>query len=303
MACLNEDYSPWLLNNLAFVASPTKRHLKTWFNLAGWRMLSWLGSLASTTTTTTTGCGWFSWWWFQIFFIFPPYYLGKWSNLTSIFFQMGWFNHHLVLNAVVFARTALEEEWRLNTLRTPFGTKKQPGGSSKLDHGWVQITDQSMICWNLIGMNVHGKKTSSQANRDDMKGTETRSFCMFLSSRNDWWVQRISFDATDCLRPAMEAKFPIEAPNSFLWRIKQNGIFPLLVLVPERFIRFNFGVNFLGWKEFHWTPFSSAWHAKRYVSTHQSYLGRCQCFPTKKEWEHVKMMILMEWLPFFPPCP
>ena len=199
----------------------------------------------------------------QIFFIFPPYYLGKWSNLTSIFFQMGWFNHHLVLNAVVFTRTALEEEWRLNTLRTPFGTKKQPGGSSKLDHGWVQITDQSMICWNLIGMNVHGKKTSSQANRDDMKGTETRSFCMFLSSRNDWWVQRISFDATDCLRPAMEAKFPIEAPNSFLWRIKQNGIFPLLVLVPERFIGFNFGVNFLGWKEFHWTPFSSAWHAKR----------------------------------------
>ena len=201
----------------------------------------------------------------QIFFIFPPYYLGKWSNLTSIFFQMGWFNQHLVLNAVVFTRTALEEEWRLNTLRTPFGTKKQPGGSSKLDHGWVQITDQSMICWNLIGMNVHGKKTSSQANRDDMKGTETRSFCMFLSSRNDWWVQRISFDATDCLRPAMEAKFPIEAPNSFLWRIKQNGIFPLLVLVPERFIgfSFNFGVNFLGWKEFHWTPFSSAWHAKR----------------------------------------
>ena len=25
------------------------------------------------------------------------HYLGKWSNLTSIFFQMGWFNHHLVM--------------------------------------------------------------------------------------------------------------------------------------------------------------------------------------------------------------
>ena len=32
-------------------------------------------------------------WWFQIFFYFHPY-LGKWSNLTSIF-QMGW-NHHLI---------------------------------------------------------------------------------------------------------------------------------------------------------------------------------------------------------------
>ena len=38
-------------------------------------------------------------WWFQIFFIFHPY-LGKWSNLTSIFFQMGWFtNHQLVKDA------------------------------------------------------------------------------------------------------------------------------------------------------------------------------------------------------------
>ena len=32
-------------------------------------------------------------WWFQTFFIFYPY-LGKWSNLITIF-QMGWFNHQL----------------------------------------------------------------------------------------------------------------------------------------------------------------------------------------------------------------
>ena len=33
-------------------------------------------------------------WWFQIFFMFTPIYLGRWSNLTHIF-QMGW-NHQLV---------------------------------------------------------------------------------------------------------------------------------------------------------------------------------------------------------------
>ena len=33
-------------------------------------------------------------WWFQVFFIFTPNYLGKWSNLTNIF-QLGW-NHQLV---------------------------------------------------------------------------------------------------------------------------------------------------------------------------------------------------------------
>ena len=32
-------------------------------------------------------------WQLKCLFIFHPY-LGKWSNLTSIFFQMGWFNHH-----------------------------------------------------------------------------------------------------------------------------------------------------------------------------------------------------------------
>ena len=31
--------------------------------------------------------------WFQIFFMFNP--IGKWSNLTSICFKMGWFNHQL----------------------------------------------------------------------------------------------------------------------------------------------------------------------------------------------------------------
>ena len=33
-------------------------------------------------------------WWFQIFVIFAPT-CGKWSNLTSIFFEMGWFNHEV----------------------------------------------------------------------------------------------------------------------------------------------------------------------------------------------------------------
>ena len=33
-------------------------------------------------------------WWFQIFVDFHPY-LRKWSNLTSMFFRMGWFNHQL----------------------------------------------------------------------------------------------------------------------------------------------------------------------------------------------------------------
>ncbi len=33
-------------------------------------------------------------WWFQTFY-FLPQSLGKWSNLTSICFQMGWFNHQL----------------------------------------------------------------------------------------------------------------------------------------------------------------------------------------------------------------
>ena len=31
----------------------------------------------------------------KIFFCLNPDFLGKWSNLTSIFFQMGWFNHQL----------------------------------------------------------------------------------------------------------------------------------------------------------------------------------------------------------------
>ena len=34
-------------------------------------------------------------WWFQIFLLFSTKNLGKWSSLTSIFFQMGWFNHQL----------------------------------------------------------------------------------------------------------------------------------------------------------------------------------------------------------------
>ena len=32
-------------------------------------------------------------WWFQMFFIFTPTW-GRWSNLTSIFFQMGWWTNH-----------------------------------------------------------------------------------------------------------------------------------------------------------------------------------------------------------------
>ena len=39
----------------------------------------------------------FGGWWFQTFCHFQPY-LGKWSNLTNIF-QMGWFNHQLILAA------------------------------------------------------------------------------------------------------------------------------------------------------------------------------------------------------------
>ena len=31
-----------------------------------------------------------------IFFIFTPSFLGRWSNLTSMFFKWGWFNHQLV---------------------------------------------------------------------------------------------------------------------------------------------------------------------------------------------------------------
>ena len=34
-------------------------------------------------------------WWFQIFFLCSPRSLGRWSNLTSIFFRWGWFNHQL----------------------------------------------------------------------------------------------------------------------------------------------------------------------------------------------------------------
>ncbi len=33
----------------------------------------------------------------NIFGIFTPTHLGKWSHLTSIFFQTGWFNHQLDL--------------------------------------------------------------------------------------------------------------------------------------------------------------------------------------------------------------
>ena len=33
--------------------------------------------------------------WFQRFFDVHPSYLGKWSNLTSMLFQRGWFNHQL----------------------------------------------------------------------------------------------------------------------------------------------------------------------------------------------------------------
>ena len=39
----------------------------------------------------------YSRWWQLKYFLFSLIYLGKWSNLTSIF-QMGWFNHQLVLN-------------------------------------------------------------------------------------------------------------------------------------------------------------------------------------------------------------
>ena len=40
--------------------------------------------------------GFFSGWWFQIFFIFNPY-LGEDFQFDEHIFQMGWFNHQLVL--------------------------------------------------------------------------------------------------------------------------------------------------------------------------------------------------------------
>ena len=39
-------------------------------------------------------------WWFQVFFIFIPTW-GNDSNLTSFFFQMGWFNHHLGMTSLI----------------------------------------------------------------------------------------------------------------------------------------------------------------------------------------------------------
>ena len=36
-------------------------------------------------------------WWQLKYFLFSPRTFGKVSNLTSIFFQMGWFNHQLVI--------------------------------------------------------------------------------------------------------------------------------------------------------------------------------------------------------------
>ena len=45
-------------------------------------------------------------WWFQFFFMFIPY-LGKWSNLTHIF-QMGWFNHQLVLVCLLSRSSPLQ---------------------------------------------------------------------------------------------------------------------------------------------------------------------------------------------------
>ena len=37
-------------------------------------------------------------WWFQRFLEFSSQTLGKWSNLTNIYFSNGWFNHQLVIN-------------------------------------------------------------------------------------------------------------------------------------------------------------------------------------------------------------
>ena len=34
-------------------------------------------------------------WWFPMFFIFTPFPLGKWSNLTCAYFSNGWLNHQL----------------------------------------------------------------------------------------------------------------------------------------------------------------------------------------------------------------
>ena len=52
-------------------------------------------------------------WWFQIHFLCSSRKLGKWSNFSSIFFPMGWFNHQLEtgFSWVVMWKT----EWRCDS--------------------------------------------------------------------------------------------------------------------------------------------------------------------------------------------
>ena len=59
-------------------------------------------------------------WWFQ-FFNFHPY-LGKWSNLTSIFFKGGW-------------NRQLDGKWNRNTLR--FGGDYTPLAHHRTFGGWI----------------------------------------------------------------------------------------------------------------------------------------------------------------------
>ena len=92
--CVFLTFSP-RLNHLRYHSSwAAKRYLGglgCWCNHGGWLKKE------GETKPSTMGCLEITmtrWWQFQIFFfIFTPKNWGKWSNLTSIFFQMGWFNH------------------------------------------------------------------------------------------------------------------------------------------------------------------------------------------------------------------
>ena len=78
--------------------------------------------------------------WFQICFIFIPY-LGKWSNLTSIFFQMGWFNHQL--EKIKHAQKITEKFLDFKNVACIFETR----------NGWVEVrTPPIQKCgWNSVG--------------------------------------------------------------------------------------------------------------------------------------------------------
>ena len=53
----------------------------------------------------------------QIFFIFTPH-LGKWSNLTDIFFGMGWFNHQLGRFGIRLAFSKTQDWTHVSTMKT-----------------------------------------------------------------------------------------------------------------------------------------------------------------------------------------